>query len=71
MPVASPDGEDYKASGNEDNEVNEYHHTSCASAPGFQPSCASAQAFSHCVQAHELSAIVRKCTSYSVCYGSA
>ena len=52
MLVASHDGDDYKASGNEDNEVNEYHHTSCASAPGF-------------------SAIVRKRTSYSVCYGSA
>ncbi len=81
MPVASHDGDDYKASGNKDNEVNEYHHFSCASAPGFsaimrkrtsfQPLCASARAFSHRAQAHELSAIVRKRTSYSVCYGSA
>jgi hypothetical protein len=64
MPVASHDGNDYKVSGNEDNKVNEYHHTSCASAPGFsaivrkrtsfQPSCASAQAFSHRAQVHEL-----------------
>ena len=61
MPVVSHDGDDYKASGNKDNEVNEYHHTSCASAPGFQPSCASARAFSHRAQAHELQRLLWVC----------
>jgi hypothetical protein len=27
MPVVLHDGDDYKNSGDEDNEVNEYHHT--------------------------------------------
>jgi hypothetical protein len=57
MPVALHNGNDNNNSGDEDNEVNEYHHTLCASAPGFKPLCASAPGFS---------AIVRKCTSYSV-----
>ncbi len=37
----------------------------------FQPSCASAQAFSHRAQAHKLSAIVRKRTSFQPSCASA
>ena len=44
MPVALHDGDDNNNSGDEDNKVNKYHHILCASAPGFQPSCASARA---------------------------
>jgi hypothetical protein len=35
MPVALHDGNGDNISGNKDNKVNEYHHTSCTSAPGF------------------------------------
>ena len=44
MPVVLHDGDGDNISSNEDNKVNEYHHTLCARAPGFQPSCASARA---------------------------
>jgi hypothetical protein len=44
MLVVLHDGDDNNNSGDKDNKVNEYHHTLCTIAPGFQPSCASAQA---------------------------
>jgi hypothetical protein len=44
MPVVLHDGNGDNISGNEDNKVDKDYHTSCASAPGFKPSCASTQA---------------------------
>ena len=51
MPVALHDGDDNNNSGDKDNKVNEYHHTWCAIAPGFQPLCASAQAIASNIDA--------------------
>ena len=44
MLVALHDGDDNNNSGDKDKKVNEYHHTLCARAPGFQPLCASTRA---------------------------